>query len=282
MTTNAIAAPSVREEDEAGLWVESVSVTFGQGSRQTRALSETSLAVRPGEIVCLIGPSGCGKSTVLNVISGLINEYEGQVHVGGKPLSLPNRRIGYMFQQDALFPWLTVTENIIMPMKVAGVPRAERQERTKELIGTVQLDGFERHYPHQLSGGMRKRVQLARLLAQDPAYLLLDEPFGALDAQTRLIMQKEFLDIWARRGKPGSLFVTHDLVEAIEMGDRILVFSRRPGRIRAEYHVDLPRSRTVTSMMGSHEYETLFASLWADLEEEARLSMAASPGGDES
>ena len=240
--------------------VSGLSIAFGA----TRALDRVSMAVNDGEFVSIVGPSGCGKSTMLNVIAGLLAPAEGSTHVAGIDGKGAGSRIGYMFQKDTLLPWATALENVCLPMDVKG---ARDWHKARALIQLVDLTGFEAHYPNQLSGGMRKRVQLARLLAQDPDVLLMDEPFGALDAQTRLIIQEEFLKIWERQRKT-VLFVTHDLQEAIALSDRVVLISARPGRIKATYQVDLPRPRQIESVLAHPRFLALFQEIWASLTQE--------------
>jgi NitT/TauT family transport system ATP-binding protein len=240
--------------------VSGLSIAFGA----TRALDRVSLTVNDGEFVSIVGPSGCGKSTMLNVIAGLLAPAEGSTHVAGIDGNGAGSRIGYMFQKDTLLPWATALENICLPMDVKG---ARDWHKARALIQLVDLTGFEAHYPRQLSGGMRKRVQLARLLAQDPEVLLMDEPFGALDAQTRLIIQEEFLKIWERQRKT-VLFVTHDLQEAIALSDRVVLISARPGRIKATYTVDLPRPRQIEHVLAHPRFMALFQEIWASLKQE--------------
>ncbi|HEX6774873.1 MAG TPA: ABC transporter ATP-binding protein [Methylomirabilota bacterium] len=240
--------------------VSGLSIAFGA----TRALERVSLAVNDGEFVSIVGPSGCGKSTMLNVIAGLLAPAEGSTHVAGIDGQGAGSRIGYMFQKDTLLPWATALENVCLPMDVKG---SRDWHKARALMQLVDLTGFEAHYPNQLSGGMRKRVQLARLLAQDPDVLLMDEPFGALDAQTRLIIQEEFLKIWERQRKT-VLFVTHDLQEAIALGDRVVLISARPGRIKATYQVDLPRPRQIESVLAHPRFMALFQEIWASLKQE--------------
>ena len=240
--------------------VSGLSIAFGA----TRALERVSLAVNDGEFVSIVGPSGCGKSTMLNVIAGLLAPAEGSTHVAGIDGQGAGSRIGYMFQKDTLLPWATALENVCLPMDVKG---ARDWHKARALMQLVDLTGFEAHYPNQLSGGMRKRVQLARLLAQDPEVLLMDEPFGALDAQTRLIIQEEFLKIWERQRKT-VLFVTHDLQEAIALSDRVVLISARPGRIKATYSVDLPRPRQIESVLAHPRFMALFQEIWASLKQE--------------
>jgi NitT/TauT family transport system ATP-binding protein len=240
--------------------VSGLSIAFGP----TRALDRVSLTVNDGEFVSIVGPSGCGKSTMLNVIAGLLAPSEGGTSVAGIKGNGAGSRIGYMFQKDTLLPWATALDNICLPMDVKG---ARDWHKARALMQLVDLTGFEAHYPRQLSGGMRKRVQLARLLAQDPEVLLMDEPFGALDAQTRLIIQEEFLKIWERQRKT-VLFVTHDLQEAIALSDRVVLISARPGRVKATYAVDLPRPRRVDEVMAHPRFTALFQEIWASLKQE--------------
>jgi len=240
--------------------VSGLSIAFGA----TRALDRVSLTVNDGEFVSIVGPSGCGKSTMLNVIAGLLAPAEGSTHVAAIDGNGAGSRIGYMFQKDTLLPWATALENVCLPMDVKG---ARDWHKARALMQLVDLTGFEAHYPRQLSGGMRKRVQLARLLAQDPDVLLMDEPFGALDAQTRLIIQEEFLKIWERQRKT-VLFVTHDLQEAIALSDRVVLISARPGRIKATYTVDLPRPRHIESVLAHPRFMALFQEIWASLKQE--------------
>jgi NitT/TauT family transport system ATP-binding protein len=240
--------------------VSGLSIAFGA----TRALERVSLTVNDGEFVSIVGPSGCGKSTMLNVIAGLLAPAEGNTHVAGIDGQGAGSRIGYMFQKDTLLPWATALENVCLPMDVKG---SRDWHKARALMQLVDLTGFEAHYPNQLSGGMRKRVQLARLLAQDPDVLLMDEPFGALDAQTRLIIQEEFLKIWERQRKT-VLFVTHDLQEAIALSDRVVLISARPGRIKATYQVDLPRPRQIESVLAHPRFMALFQEIWASLKQE--------------
>jgi NitT/TauT family transport system ATP-binding protein len=240
--------------------VTGLSIAFGP----TRALDRVSLTVGDGEFVSIVGPSGCGKSTMLNVIAGLLPPSEGGTSVAGIEGNGAGSRIGYMFQKDTLLPWATALDNICLPMDVKG---ARDGHKARALMQLVDLTGFEAHYPRQLSGGMRKRVQLARLLAQDPEVLLMDEPFGALDAQTRLIIQEEFLKIWERQRKT-VLFVTHDLQEAIALSDRVVLISARPGRVKATYAINLPRPRRVDEVIALPRFTALFQEIWASLKQE--------------
>jgi NitT/TauT family transport system ATP-binding protein len=220
--------------------IAGLSRSFGVGSDAVTAISEMSIDVRPGEFVCLVGASGCGKTTLLNIIAGLDRPTSGVVDSGGGTVSL-------MFQEGALFPWLSARRNIELGLRLAGVKgREARRERAMELLALVRLtDAAERH-PHELSGGMRQRVSLARALAQDASVLLMDEPFGALDAMTRDVLHDELERIWLETGVT-IMFVTHNVREAARLGDRILVLASRPGRVIADYSVDLPRPRRIES-----------------------------------
>ncbi|SKA35038.1 NitT/TauT family transport system ATP-binding protein [Enhydrobacter aerosaccus] len=202
------------------------------------AVEGVSLSIADGEIVSLIGPSGCGKSTLLNMGSGLDPVSSGEVHVDGELVTKPNRHVAFMLQKDLLLPWRTIIENVEFGQEIQGLSRRERRQRALDLLGKCHLTDFIDHYPHQLSGGMRQRAALARTLAVDPTVLLMDEPFSALDAQTKMVLQQDLGRTLAETGKT-ALFITHDLVEAIALSDRILVMSQRPGRIIEEIEVDI-------------------------------------------
>jgi NitT/TauT family transport system ATP-binding protein len=225
------------------------------------AVEAVDLDIAQGQVVTLVGPSGCGKSTLLNMAAGMFGPSSGRVLYRGEDLPGLNHRVGYMTQQDHLLPWRTVFDNIALPLEIRGAPKAHREQRTHELVHLVGLDGFERYYPTQISGGMRKRTALARLLAYDPETLLMDEPFGALDAQMRMSLQVELLRISRRLGKT-VLFVTHDLDEAIALADRCVVFRGRPGRIVETIEVDLPADRDLTALRFDARYVQLTQQLW--------------------
>ncbi len=233
---------------------------------------DLGLVERRGEFVSLVGPSGCGKSTLLSVVAGLVAPTAGAVQIDGRSVRGPGPDRAVVFQEIALLPWRTVLDNVCFGMEFRRVPAAERRRIAREHIQMVGLPGFERHYPHQLSGGMRQRVGIARALAVDPEILLMDEPFGALDAQTRLLMGDELLRIWEQTGK-SVLFVTHDLDEAIYLSDRVVVMTARPGRVKADLPVSLPRPRT-SGVRNSLEFLEHRRTLWALLEDEALRSMA--------
>ncbi len=203
------------------------------------ALDDVSFSIRDGEVVSLIGPSGCGKSTLLNIGSGLTAPSDGTAFVDGERVEGPNAHVAFMLQKDLLLPWRTVVENVMFGVEIQGVPSAERRQRARRLLANFNLAEFSGHYPHQLSGGMRQRVALARTLAVDPHVLLLDEPFSAVDAQTRIVLQRDLAQT-LKRARKTALLITHDLLEAVTLSDRVLVMSRRPGTIIEEIVIDLP------------------------------------------
>ena len=213
-----------------------------QSGERLLALDNINLQVRPGEFVCIVGPSGCGKSTLLHLIAGLHTQTSGQVLIDGKPVQGTGTDRILIFQDHGLFPWLTVGQNVEFGMKMKGVPKAERHERTRHYLQLVHLAKFETSYIHQLSGGMRQRVAIARALATEPDVLLMDEPFAALDAQTRDLLHDELERIWSETGRT-IIFVTHNVREAVRLGDRVVLLTFRPGRVKREFEVKLPRPR---------------------------------------
>ena len=237
----------------------SVSKHFGHGADEVLALNRVTLSIQPGEFVCLVGASGSGKSTLLNLLAGLDRPSEGSLDTGGAHTTL-------MFQEPALFPWLTAAGNVELPLTLRGMPKAERRREVARLLELVRLTEFGGRHPHELSGGMRQRVALARALAQAAEVLLMDEPFGALDAISRDLLHDELERIWRERGL-SVLFVTHNAREAVRLGDRVLVFSSRPGRVAAEFPVDLPRPRRIESP----ELAVLAARIYDRLRLEADL-----------
>src|SRR5262249_10354367 len=225
------------------VWMKGLSLSYKTSNGQRLlALDNIDLKVKAGEFLCIVGPSGCGKSTLLHVIAGLNQPTSGQVLVDDKPVSEPRTDRILIFQELGLFPWLTVGENVEFGMKMKGLPKAERRERTKHYLRLVHLSQFKESYTHQLSGGMRQRVALARALATEPDVLLMDEPFAALAAQTRDLLHDELERIWAETGRT-IIFITHNVREAIRLSDRVALFTFRPGRVKREYSVDLPRPR---------------------------------------
>ncbi|MFQ6014300.1 MAG: ABC transporter ATP-binding protein [Anaerolineae bacterium] len=226
---------------------EHVSKVFQDKSgKSVQALADVNLEVREGEFLCLVGPSGCGKTTFLRIVAGLETPSSGQVLMEGQPIAGPDPERGMVFQEFALFPWRTVLGNVEFGLEIQGVEAKARREMVMRYINLTGLGGFEHSYPHQLSGGMKQRAAIARVLANDPKIILMDEPFGSLDAQTRNLMQAELLDIWQKERKT-ILFVTHNVDEAVFLADRIAVMSRRPGYILEVVLVDLPRPRVRTS-----------------------------------
>ena len=234
------------------------------------ALHSISLGVERGEFICVVGPSGCGKTTFLRIVAGLEQATSGKVSLDGRIVREPGTDRGFVFQNDSLLPWRTVFANAIIGREVAGKIGPADRKRTMELLKLVGLEGFENYYPRQLSGGMRQRVNLARALAIDPEILLMDEPFAALDAQTREIMQAELLRIW-ERGQKTVLFVTHQIDEAVFLSDRVLVFARRPGRIQAEIKIPLPRPRTL-EIKRTPEFVALVDRIWKMIEDDVRTA----------
>src|SRR3954470_22529764 len=214
-----------------------VTMRFAQNGKSLIAVQNVSLAVRDGEVVSLIGPSGCGKSTLLNIGSGLTAPSEGEAYVSGERVTGPNAHVAFMLQKDLLLPWRSIVENVMFGVEIQGVAPVERRRRAQALLENLKLAEFSGHYPHQLSGGMRQRVALARTLAVDPTVLLLDDPFSAVDAQTRMVLQRELAQTLKRAGKT-ALLITHDLLEAVTLSDRVLVMSRRPGRLIDEIPSD--------------------------------------------
>jgi NitT/TauT family transport system ATP-binding protein len=231
--------------------IDRLGIRLGAGSQAFDAVQDVSLSIAPGEFVCVLGPSGCGKSTLLGALAGHWTPSRGSIHVDGAPVAGPHPDRGLVFQQHTLFPWKKVLDNVAFGLKMQGVGRRERRERARELLGLVGLAGFEDRYPIQLSGGMQQRVEIARVLINHPRVMLMDEPFGALDAQTRLKMQELLLDVWARVNTT-IIFITHDIDEALFLADRILVMSPRPGRIIDEIRLDFARPRHPDLMTSNH------------------------------
>lgn len=222
--------------------IENVGITFGKGADAHRAVETTTITIEPGEFVCVLGPSGCGKSTLMNAVAGYVNPTEGEVRVDGEIITKPGQDRGMVFQQYSLMPWKTVYENVAFGPRMAGHSRTEAGSIANTFLNMVGLKKFGSRYPAELSGGMQQRVGIARALANYPSVLLMDEPFGALDAQTRLMMQENLLGIWKQFGTT-VLFVTHDVDEAVFLADRVLVMSAAPGRIIRDLKIDLPRPR---------------------------------------
>ncbi len=247
--------------------LQGIGKAFRKGSEEVRAVSGVDLQIAPRSIVALIGPSGCGKSTLLNMIAGLYPPSEGRIIYQGQRVSNVNTDVGYMTQKDNLLPWRTVLDNVAMALELAGQPRDERYEAARAMIRQVGLEGFEGKYSNELSGGMRKRVCLARMLLYEPKALLLDEPFAALDAQLRIAMHDLLLRLW-EANQQTIILVTHDLVEAITLADRVVVFSRRPARITHDQLVDIPRPRDVMEVRFTERFHEIHNAIWDKLREE--------------
>jgi len=235
-------------EKPVRLQVRHLDKDFGEGDRSVTALKDVNLEIREGEFVMIVGPSGCGKTTLINIIGGLEKQTSGDVFLDGKAISGPGADRGMVFQGYSLFPWLTVQKNVEFGLKMKNIPAQHRDSAARKYIRLVGLEGFENALPKQLSGGMKQRVAIARTLANSPEILLMDEPFGALDAQTRVVMQELLADI-RRKTNTTILFITHDIDEAVLLGDRVYVMSRRPGSVRDVLDVDLPGERTHNSLV---------------------------------
>jgi NitT/TauT family transport system ATP-binding protein len=249
------------------LVVEDIVKRFETPDGVLTAVDHVSFTVTPGEFLAVIGPSGCGKSTLFNVIGGLLEDYEGRVSVAGERVKGPHASIGMIFQEESTFPWRTVIDNVAFPLEIAGMPKAERLEKARHFVDLVGLDGFERRYPAELSGGMRQRVSMARTLASEPKILLMDEPFAALDEQTRLLLGDKVVQI-QQDLKQTTLLITHNLTEAVQLSDRILVMTYRPGRTKRIVDIKLPRPRS-SEIVGSDAFGHYVAQIWSDLREEA-------------
>jgi NitT/TauT family transport system ATP-binding protein len=242
------------------LQVRSLAKVFSRQGKRVVALENFDLTVHDGEFVAIVGPSGCGKSTFLHMLGGFEPADGGTMMLNGELVRAPGPDRGMLFQEYALYPWRTVTGNILWPLEIQHVPKAEREKTLERLLSMVGLGQFRHHYPGELSGGMKQRVALARLLALDPRILLMDEPFGALDAQNRELLQEELQQIWNASRKT-VLFVTHDIDEAIYLADRVIVFTARPGRIKADIEIDLRRPRDI-EIKKTHEYNEYRNRIW--------------------
>ena len=259
----------------AAVTLDAATVAFRlAGGRTYTAVDKADLSVADGEFVAIVGPTGCGKSTLLNVAAGLLKPAAGMVSIFGERLDGLNRDAGYLFQADALFPWKTALENIAIGLEVAGTPRAEAEARAQVWLASVGLAAFGNRYPHMLSGGQRKRVGLAQVLIRDPKIILMDEPFGPLDAQTRQIMGNLLLDLW-NADRKAVLFVTHDLEEAIALADRVVIMSAGPAaRIIGDWRVTLPRPRDIFEVRLNEEFHALHREIWHMLKAEVAKGYA--------
>lgn len=251
------------------LSLNNLTKRFFSRDRVIEAIKDISIDIERGEFITMVGPSGCGKSTILNIVSGLMRPTQGAVEVEGVPVQGVTRDVGYVTQQHNLMPWRTLLDNVAFPLEIAGVPKSERYDRASRLLQMVGLTGFEKSYPHELSGGMRQRGNIVRTLIYSPKVMLMDEPFGPLDAQTRVILQDQLLEIWSHTGVT-VIFITHDLHEAIGLGDRVVLLSARPGTIVRIDKVPLTRPRDIFRMHDSGEFRDLYDSIWAELERQVR------------
>lgn len=253
--------------------MDGVQVVYETDEARTVALQEISLDIAEGEFVAIVGPSGCGKSTLLNLVAGLRRPARGIVRYRAEPVLKPNNHVGFVTQQDNLLPWRTVEANVSLPLELRRVPKDERRRLVAAILSVVGLTGFETHYPAELSGGMRKRVTLARTLVYQPEALLLDEPFAALDAQLRTAMQQQLLAIWGSINTT-VLFVTHDLEEALLLADRVVVISARPGVVTLDSPVDIPRPRDLEVLRIQPAFREMYARLWHHLKPQISQGMA--------
>ena len=273
-TRVGVAARPSSEAAKTGapiLSVTDIVKRFGDGEDALVAVDGVSFDVSEGEFVSIIGPSGCGKSTLFNIIGGLVADYEGGVAVDGASLRGTHAAFGMVFQEESAFPWRSVIDNVAFPLELAGIPKRERHERARRFVSMVGLDGFERRYPAELSGGMRQRVAIARTLASQPRILLMDEPFAALDEQTRLLLGDKVLQIHQQL-RQTTLLITHNITEAVQLSDRVIVMTYRPGRLKRTFDIDLPRPRT-SAVVGSDAFGHYVAQIWNDLREEASRGM---------
>jgi len=256
---------------DAAIAIDDVTLRFTtpDGNMMT-ALRDFTMTVAQGEFACVVGPTGCGKSTTLNLVTGLLKPTTGQVRVMGNPVTSISRDIGFVFQADALFPWRSVIDNVAAGPLYRGEPKKEAYERARDWIARVGLARFEKHYPHQLSGGMRKRVALAQTFINQPKILLMDEPFSALDIQTRTLMQDELLTLWSEL-KSSVVFVTHDLEEAIALADKVYVLTAGPGTVKSVYQIDLPRPRVMADIRYDTKFVEIARVIWDDLRQEVQL-----------
>jgi len=257
--------------DSAILVVDDVVKRFDTPEGPLTAVDHMSFSVREGEFVSIIGPSGCGKSTLFSVLGGLVGGYEGRVTIEGQPVTGPHPAVGMVFQEDSTFPWRSVLDNVAFPLEIQGMSKADRYARARHFIAMVGLEGFEKRFPAELSGGMRQRVSIARTLAFQPKILLMDEPFGALDEQTRLLLGDKVLQI-QQQLRQTMLLITHSISEAVQLSDRIVVMTYRPGRVKRIIDIDLPRPRSI-DVVSSEAFGRYVAAIWSDLRDEASRGM---------
>ncbi|MBM4260823.1 MAG: ABC transporter ATP-binding protein [Deltaproteobacteria bacterium] len=238
--------------------------------RTVSALQDINLPVEQGSFTTLIGPSGCGKSTILKIIAGIALPYDGQLRYKGRDITAMNTDVGFVTQDSNLFPWLTLIENVALALKIRGLPVEPRHSEAQRFIDMMELSGFEHHYPHELSGGMQKRGSIIRTLIYNPEVILMDEPFGPLDAQTRLLLQDELLRIWDQNKKT-ILFVTHDLTEAIALSDKVVLMTKRPGTVKRIFDVPLPRPRNVFEIHNEQGFRDIYHEIWESFRTEIKI-----------
>ncbi len=267
--TAAAQRPAAAPVGQPVLEVDGVGKRFATPDGEVVALDGVSFDVRRGEFVSVIGPSGCGKSTLFGMIGGLVDCWQGQIRIDGTPVrpGTTHRSIGMVFQEESTFPWRTVLDNVALPLEGQGIAKSERLDRAAHFVRLVGLDGFERRYPHEISGGMRQRTAIARTLAYAPEILMMDEPFGALDEQTRLLLGDTVLRIQGELNQT-ILLITHSIAESVQLSDRVLVMTYRPGRLKRFVDIDLPRPRS-SEDVGDPRFGQLVAEIWRDLREEA-------------
>ena len=247
-----------------------VSKTYYSRGRIVSALNDVTLPVEQGSFTTIIGPSGCGKSTLLKILAGISRPYEGRLTYKGREITSINSDIGFVTQDSNLFPWLTLAENVELALKIRGVPKDQRAQSAQKFIDTMQLTGFETHYPFELSGGMQKRGSIIRTLIYNPEVILMDEPFGPLDAQTRLILQDELLRVWDK-DKKTILFVTHDLTEAIALSDKVVLLTGRPGTVKRVFDIPLPRPRNVFEIHSEPGFREAYHEVWQYFRSEIKV-----------
>ncbi|MDB5509584.1 MAG: nitrate transporter ATP-binding protein [Hyphomicrobiales bacterium] len=264
--STAVGLPTLR--------IDRVTKSFQTAKGKITAVDDVSLDIRQGEFISIIGPSGCGKSTLMNMVGGLIADFDGQILLDGKAVRGCQPSIGMVFQEESTFPWRTAIENVAFPLEAAGMARDKRVARARDLLDLVGLTGFENHYPAELSGGMRQRIAIARTLAFEPRVLLMDEPFAALDEQTRLLLGDKVVQI-QQQLRQTTMLITHNISEAVQLSDRVLIMTFRPGRIKRVVDIDLPRPRS-SEMMGSEKFAKYVAEVWNDLREEASKGLRES------
>jgi NitT/TauT family transport system ATP-binding protein len=270
----AFVIHTVEDKPEPAIRFADIRLAFAGQDKQVLALDRVSFDVPPGKITTVVGPSGCGKTTLLRLASGLVKASDGAVLYNGAKVDDLNTDVGFVTQDSNLFPWLTALGNVEFPLAIRGMPAAERKEKALHWLRLVGLEGFEDCYPSQLSGGMQKRVSIVRTLIYEPSVVLLDEPFGALDAQTRMGLHHELLRLWQEK-QSTMLFITHDLVEAITLSDQIVIMTRRPGRVKEIYQVPLARPRNVFEIYLQPGFDRAYSTLWDHFKSEINVSDAA-------